>query len=269
MKETLEKIRLQTLEGLKNAEDEAAIDLINATVFGRNGSLTEILKGMSKLRKDERAELGQAANAVKKELEKLLNERRAEIVAKMQELRFEQEAIDVTEPGKISMPEGHLHPMTQTYRDIRDALVGMGFTTYEGPEVEYDDYNFTKLNLPLDHPARDMQDTFYVNDRVVLRTHTSPLEARALLNLKPPFRLIMPGRVFRVDEVDASHSPVFMQMEGFVVDRNITLADLKGTLQTFIHAVFGEDVKMRFRPSYFPFTEPSAEVDVSCTLCGG
>ena len=269
MKETLEKIRLQTLQSLKNAEDEAAIDAINLAVFGKSGSLTEILKGMGKLSKEERAAVGQLVNGVKKELEKELNERRAEIAAKMQELRFAKEAIDVTEPGRISMPEGHLHPMTQTYREIRDALVGMGFTTYEGPEVEYDDYNFTKLNLPLDHPARDMQDTFYLNDRVVLRTHTSPLEARALLNLEPPFRLIMPGRVFRVDEVDASHSPVFMQMEGFVVDKNITLADLKGTLLTFIHAVFGEDVKMRFRPSYFPFTEPSAEVDVSCTLCGG
>ena len=269
MKETLEQIRLNTLESLKNAEDEAAIDAINLAVFGKNGSLTEILKGMGKLSKEERAAVGQLVNGVKKELEKELNQRKAEIAAKMQELRFEKEAIDVTEPGKISMPEGHLHPMTQTYREIRDALVGMGFTTYEGPEVEYDDYNFTKLNLPLDHPARDMQDTFYVNDKVVLRTHTSPLEARALLNLKPPFRLIMPGRVFRVDEVDASHSPVFMQMEGFVVDKNITLADLKGTLLTFIHAVFGEDVKMRFRPSYFPFTEPSAELDISCTLCGG
>ena len=159
--------------------------------------------------------------------------------------------------------------MTRTYREIRDALIGMGFTTFGGPEVEYDDYNFTKLNLPLDHPARDMQDTFYINDRVVLRTHTSPCEARALMTLKPPFRLVMPGRVFRVDEVDASHSPVFMQMEGFVVDRDITLADLKGTLDTFVHAVFGEDVRTRFRPSYFPFTEPSAEVDISCSICGG
>ncbi len=207
---------------------------------------------MGKLSKEERASVGQSVNAVKKELEKELSGRKAEIAARMQELRFEREAIDVTEPGKIAQPEGHLHPMTQTYRAIRDALVGMGFTTYEGPEVEYDDYNFTKLNLPLDHPARDMQDTFYVNDRVVLRTHTSPLEARALLNLKPPFRLIMPGRVFRVDEVDASHSPVFMQMEGFVVDKNLTLADLKGTLLTFIHTVFGEDVKMRFRPATSP-----------------
>ena len=269
MNETLQKIRQETLERLKAAKDESEIESLSVSVFGKSGSLTEILKSMGKLSKEERASVGQSVNAVKKELEKELSGRKAEIAARMQELRFEREAIDVTEPGKIAQPEGHLHPMTQTYRAIRDALVGMGFTTYEGPEVEYDDYNFTKLNLPLDHPARDMQDTFYVNDRVVLRTHTSPLEARALLNLKPPFRLIMPGRVFRVDEVDASHSPVFMQMEGFVVDKNLTLADLKGTLLTFIHTVFGEDVKMRFRPSYFPFTEPSAEVDVSCNLCGG
>lgn len=269
MNETLQKIRQETLERLKAAKDESEIESLSVSVFGKSGSLTEILKSMGKLSKEERASVGQSVNAVKKELEKELSGRKAEIAARMQELRFEREAIDVTEPGKIAQPEGHLHPMTQTYRAIRDALVGMGFTTYEGPEVEYDDYNFTKLNLPLDHPARDTQDTFYVNDRVVLRTHTSPLEARALLNLKPPFRLIMPGRVFRVDEVDASHSPVFMQMEGFVVDKNLTLADLKGTLLTFIHTVFGEDVKMRFRPSYFPFTEPSAEVDISCTLCGG
>lgn len=159
--------------------------------------------------------------------------------------------------------------MTQTYREIRDALIGMGFTTFHGPEVEYDDFNFTKLNLPKDHPARDMQDTFYVNDKVVLRTHTSPCEARALMTVEPPFRLVIPGRVFRVDEVDASHSPVFMQMEGLVVDKNISFADLKGTLDEFVHTVFGPDVKTRMRPSYFPFTEPSAEVDISCTICGG
>ena len=175
----------------------------------------------------------------------------------------------MTEPGIRRQPSGRLHPMTQTYREIRDALIGMGFTTFHGPEVEYDDFNFTKLNLPKDHPARDMQDTFYVNDKVVLRTHTSPCEARALMTVKPPFRLVIPGRVFRVDEVDASHSPVFMQMEGLVVDKNISFADLKGTLDEFVHTVFGPDVKTRMRPSYFPFTEPSAEVDISCTICGG
>ena len=187
----------------------------------------------------------------------------------MQQKAFEKETLDVTEPGIRRQPSGRLHPMTQTYREIRDALIGMGFTTFHGPEVEYDDFNFTKLNLPKDHPARDMQDTFYVNDKVVLRTHTSPCEARALMTVKPPFRLVIPGRVFRVDEVDASHSPVFMQMEGLVVDKNISFADLKDTLDEFVHTVFGPDVKTRMRPSYFPFTEPSAEVDISCTICGG
>ncbi len=269
MNEKLEQIRQDALNKLSVARDEAELESVSVSVLGRNGALTEILRTMGKLGKEERAIVGQAANAVKKELEGELESRRAKFAEVMQERRFKLEALDVTEPGKRALPSGRLHPMTQTYREIRDALIGMGFTTYEGPEVEYDDYNFTKLNLPLDHPARDMQDTFYINDSVVLRTHTSPCEARALLNMKPPFRLVMPGRVFRVDEVDASHSPVFMQMEGFIVDRELTLADLKGTLLTFVHAVFGEDVKMRFRPSYFPFTEPSAEVDISCTICGG
>lgn len=269
MNEALEKIRLETLERLKAARDEAALEEVNVSVMGRSGALTEILRSMSKLGKDERAILGQAANAVKKELEAELERRKAEVGLRMQALRFEKEALDVTEPGKRGRPIGRLHPMTQTYREIRNALVGMGFTTFEGPEVEYDDYSFTKLNLPKDHPARDMQDTFYINDKVVLRPHTSPCQVRAMLGMEPPLRLVIPGRVFRVDEVDASHSPVFMQMEGLIIDKNLTLADLKGTLLTFIHAVFGEDVRMRFRPSYFPFTEPSAEVDVSCTICGG
>ncbi len=269
MNEALEKIRLETLNRLREARDEAALEEINVSILGRSGALTEILRGMGKLGKEERAILGQAANAVKKELEGEMERRKEDIGQRMQTLRFEMEALDVTEPGKRGRPLGRLHPMTQTYREIRDALIGMGFSTFEGPEVEYDDYNFTKLNLPKDHPARDMQDTFYISEQVVLRTHTSPCQVRALLNLEPPYRLVIPGRVFRVDEVDASHSPVFMQMEGFIVDKDLTLADLKGTLLTFIHTAFGEDVKMRFRPSYFPFTEPSAEVDVSCTICGG
>ena len=269
MNEALEKIRQEALGRLQEARDEAALEEINVSILGRSGALTEILRGMGKLGKEERAILGQAANAVKKELEGEMERRKEEIGQRMQALRFEKEALDVTEPGKRGRPLGRLHPMTQTYREIRDALIGMGFSTFEGPEVEYDDYNFTKLNLPKDHPARDMQDTFYISERVVLRTHTSPCQVRALLNLEPPYRLVIPGRVFRVDEVDASHSPVFMQMEGFIVDKDLTLADLKGTLLTFIHTVFGEDVKMRFRPSYFPFTEPSAEVDVSCTICNG
>ena len=269
MLELLQKIRTEALEKLKDLQDENELEALNVSVLGRNGELTQILRSMGKLDKEERAKLGQASNAVKKELEEALAAKKAEISQKMLELRFKSEKIDVTEPGKKFLPTGRLHPMTQTYREIRDALIGMGFTTFEGPEIEYDDYNFTKLNLPMDHPARDMQDTFYINDKVVLRTHTSPCEARAMLTLKPPFRLIIPGRVFRVDEVDASHSPVFHQIEGLVVDKNLSLADLKGTLETFVQAVFGDNVKTRLRPSYFPFTEPSAEVDVSCTICGG
>ena len=269
MNEALERIRQEALERLKEVREEKELEALNASILGRSGSLTGILRTMGQLDKEQRAKLGQASNAVKKELEQAIAERRTKIAAMMQQRAFEKETLDVTEPGIRRQPSGRLHPMTQTYRQIRDALIGMGFTTFYGPEVEYDDYNFTKLNLPLDHPARDMQDTFYINDRVVLRTHTFPCEARALMTIKPPFRLVIPGRVFRVDEVDASHSPVFMQMEGLVVDKNISMADLKGTLDEFVHAVFGEDVRTRFRPSYFPFTEPSAEVDISCTICGG
>ncbi|HOF99462.1 MAG TPA: phenylalanine--tRNA ligase subunit alpha [Clostridia bacterium] len=269
MYDKLNEIREETLRRLNEAGDEKELEALGVSVLGRSGALTEILRGMGKLEKDERAKFGQTANLVKKELEDAISLRREKIAAAMQEKRFALEALDVTEPGVRKRPMGRLHPMTQTYRTIRDALVGMGFTTFDGPEVEYDEYNFTKLNLPKDHPARDMQDTFYVSERVVLRTHTSPCEARALLALEPPFRLVIPGRVFRVDEADASHSPVFMQMEGLVIDRNISLADLKGTIDAFVHAVFGEEVKTRFRPSYFPFTEPSAEVDISCTMCGG
>ena len=269
MNEALEKIRQEALARLQEVREEKELEELNSSVLGRSGSLTGILRTMGQLDKEQRAKLGQASNAVKKELEQAIAERRAKIAQLMQQKAFEKETLDVTEPGIRRQPSGRLHPMTQTYREIRDALIGMGFTTFHGPEVEYDDFNFTKLNLPKDHPARDMQDTFYVNDKVVLRTHTSPCEARALMTVKPPFRLVIPGRVFRVDEVDASHSPVFMQMEGLVVDKNISFADLKGTLDEFVHTVFGPDVKTRMRPSYFPFTEPSAEVDISCTICGG
>lgn len=269
MNEALEKIRQEALARLQEVREEKELDALNASVLGRNGSLTGILRTMGQLDKEQRAKLGQASNAVKKELEQAFAEYRVRIAHLMQQRAFEKETLDVTEPGIRRQPSGRLHPMTQTYREIRDALIGMGFTTFHGPEVEYDDFNFTKLNLPQDHPARDMQDTFYINDKVVLRTHTSPCEARALMTLKPPFRLVIPGRVFRVDEVDASHSPVFMQMEGLVVDKNISFADLKGTIDEFVHAVFGPEVKTRLRPSYFPFTEPSAEVDISCTICGG
>lgn len=269
MLETLKQLHEDAEKRLDNCETLEELEAILSDVLGKSGSLTGILRTMGKLSKEERAQVGAGANTVKKALETKINEKRAAFndLAKLR--RFEKEAVDVTAPGTIVEPLGRLHPMTQTYRLIRDALIGMGFNMFDGPEIELDDNNFTLLNLPKDHPARDMQDTFYINENVVLRTHTSPCEIRALKTVKPPFRLVMPGRVFRVDEVDASHSPVFMQMEGFIVDKGLTLGDLKGTLDAFIHAVFGQDVKTRLRPSYFPFTEPSAEMDMSCTICGG
>lgn len=269
MLEELKKIREEALKKLEKIESEDELNDLNVAVLGRNGALTGILRAMSKLAPDERAALGKAANEVKQDLTAVFDGAKARIEAKAEELKIKAETIDVTLPGVIDVPAGRLNPLTLVYRQIRDALIGLGFTTFEGPEIEYDDYNFTKLNLPLNHPARDMQDTFYINDKVLLRTHTSNCEARALMTLKPPFRVVIPGRVFRVDEPDASHSPVFMQMEGMVVDKNLTFADLKGTIDTFVKAVFGENVKSRLRPSYFPFTEPSAEVDISCTICGG
>ena len=272
MTEALEKIRQETLARLQAARDGAELDEINVSILGRNGALTGILRGMGQLSKDERAKLGQAANTVKKELEAELAKRKAVIGEKMQALRFEKEALDVTEPGKPGRALGRLHPMTQTYREIRDALVGMGFTTYEGPEVEYDDYNFTKLNIAENHPSRDRSDTFYVTDDedILLRTQTSPMQIRAMEAIgQPPIRILAPGRVYRKDEVDATHSPMFHQIEGLVIDKGITMADLKGTLETLIKAMYGQDSVVRFRPHHFPFTEPSCEVDVQCFNCRG
>ena len=265
----LESILNDALTAIEKAETLDELTELSVAVLGKKGSLTAILRTMGSLSPEERAEMGKQANIVKAKLEAAFAQKKEMLIAKEQEIRFKAEAVDVTAPGNFVLPKGRIHPMTQTYREIRDALIGLGFTMIDGPEIEYDDYCFTKLNLPPDHPARDMQDTFYVNDRVLLRTHTSTCEVRAMLSLKPPFRVVIPGRVFRVDELDASHSPVFMQMEGFVVDKNANMESLKGTLLEFVHAVFADDVDIRMRPSYFPFTEPSAEVDISCTICGG
>ena len=269
MDKRLEQIKAAALEKLSGLKEEQELSDLQQQLFGKSGELTAILRTMGQISKEERSRMGAEVNKTKAELAAAMEEKKEAFRRKAQELKFKREALDVTEPGIMPQPLGSLHPMTQTYRTIRDALVGMGFEVFDGPEIELDDNNFTLLNQPLDHPARDMQDTFYINDKVLLRTHTSPCEIRALKTFKPPFRFLMPGRVFRVDEVDASHSPVFMQIEGFVVDKNLNLANLKGTLDTFIKALFGENVKTRLRPSYFPFTEPSAELDMSCTLCGG
>lgn len=243
MDNRLEQIKAAALEKLSALKEEQELSDLQQQLFGKSGELTAILRTMGQISKEERARMGAEVNKIKGELSAAMEERRAAFRKKAQEEKFKKEALDVTEPGVVPQPLGSLHPMTQTYRTIRNALVGMGFQVFDGPEIELDDNNFTLLNLPLDHPARDMQDTFYINDKVLLRTHTSPCEIRALKTFKPPFRFLMPGRVFRVDEVDASHSPVFMQIEGFVVDRNLNLANLKGTLDTFIKALFGENVK--------------------------
>lgn len=219
MLDELAKIREDALKRLENIKSEEDLSELNTSVLGRNGALTAILRTMGKLSAERRAQLGKAANEVKQSIAEALEARKAMLDAFAEQKRIEDETVDVTLPGVIELPSGKLNPLTKVYREIRDALVGLGFTTFEGPEIEYDDFNFTKLNLPPDHPARDMQDTFYINDRVLLRTHTSPCEARALMTLEPPFRLVIPGRVFRVDEPDASHSPVFMQIEGLVVDK--------------------------------------------------
>jgi len=269
MMESLAALREEAEAKLNACESPEELEAMLVETLGRSGKLTAILRTMGKLPKEERASVGAYANKVKAALETVVAEKRAALGEIAKQRRFEKEAVDVTAPGTLCRPLGRLHPMTQTYREIRDALIGMGFSMFDGPEIELDENNFTLLNLPKDHPARDMQDTFYINENVVLRTHTSPCEVRALTTLTPPFRLLMPGRVFRVDEVDASHSPVFHQIEGFVVDKGLTLGDLKGILDSFVHAVFGDDVKTRLRPSYFPFTEPSAELDVSCSICGG
>ncbi len=266
---SLDSIKSEALSALQEIDSLEELNELSVSVLGKKGLLTAILRTMGSLSPEERAEMGKQANIVKKELSDAFSKKEAELSQREQERLFRLDAVDVTAPGNKKLPLGRIHPMTQTYREIRDALIGLGFTMFDGPEIEYDDYCFTKLNLPPDHPARDMQDTFYINDRVLLRTHTSPCEVRAMLSLKPPFRIVIPGRVFRVDEVDASHSPVFMQMEGLVVDKNINMQNLKGTLLEFVHAVFGNDVNIRMRPSYFPFTEPSAEVDISCTICKG
>ena len=254
MMESLALLREEAEARLKSCQSPEDLEQALVDVLGRNGSLTNILRTMGKLESSERASVGAFANKVKAALETTVAEKRAILNELVKQKRFEAETLDVTAPGNLATPLGRLHPMTQTYREIRDALIGMGFSMFDGPEIELDDNNFTMLNLPKDHPARDMQDTFYINENVVLRTHTSPCEIRALTTLEPPFRLLMPGRVFRVDEVDASHSPVFHQIEGFVVDKGLTLGDLKGILDAFVHAVFGENVKTRLRPSYFPFT---------------
>lgn len=270
MNEKLSQIKELAAKRLSQATDLKSLDAIRVEVLGKKGELTQILKGMGSLSPEERPKVGQMVNTVRAEIEGMLEKAVTEIQAKEQEIKLAAETIDVTMPGKA--PEtGHLHPMTTVIEDIKSIFIGMGYEIAEGPEVEEAYYNFEALNIPKDHPARDEQDTFYIEGEgdFLLRTQTSPMQVRVMESGKLPIRMIAPGRVYRSDEVDATHSPVFHQLEGLVVDEGITMGDLKGALAVFAKELFGEDTKVRFRPHHFPFTEPSAEMDASCFACGG
>ncbi len=268
MREQLEQIRVVALQALDEASSLEGLENLKIKYLGKKGELTAILRGMGGLSAEERPIIGQLANEVRSQIEARMEEVKSGLLKKAQESRLADEKIDVTMPGK-KVSFGKSHPITAVTGQIEEIFLGMGFTIVEGPEVEYDYYNFEALNLPADHPARDTQDTFYINPKILLRTQTSPVQVRTMEKQAPPIRIISPGRVYRSDAVDATHSPMFHQVEGLVVDRGITMGDLKGTLELFAKNMFGESTRIRFRPHHFPFTEPSAEVDVSCFVCDG
>ena len=268
MENKLREIRERVLNQISEAKATGELEQVRVGVLGKKGELTGLLRGMGQLPAEERPKMGQLVNDVRKALEEALEARAAELSVREKEARLEAEAIDVTMPC-ASRSAGSLHPMNIALNRMIDIFVGMGYEVVEGPEVEYDHYNFELLNVPKNHPARDAQDTFYVEDNIVLRSQTSPVQARVMTTRKPPIRIISPGRVYRADEADATHSPVFHQLEGLVIDENITMGDLKGTLDEFARQMYGEGIQTRFRPSFFPFTEPSAEVDLTCANCKG
>ena len=266
MKEKLQKIKEDAL--LAISAENADLEQIRIQYLGKKGELTAVLRGMGALTAEERPVVGQIANDVRAIIEAALKDKAN--AAKDAELakKLIAEKIDVTMPS-AAPAQGKLHPLNQVQRTIEDIFIGMGFSIAEGPEVEYDYYNFQALNIPENHPARDTQDTFYITENILLRSQTSPVQVRTMEKQKPPIRIISPGRVYRSDAVDATHSPLFHQIEGLVVDKGVTMGDLKGMLETFAKTLFGNDTRLRFRPHHFPFTEPSAEVDVSCFVCGG
>ena len=270
MKEQLELIKKQAIEALAAADSPAALDEIRVRYLGKKGELTAVLKLMGKLSAEERPIMGQMANAVRAEIEQELETRKTAIDAAVLEQRLVQEALDVTVPGE-DFTVGHQHPMSQVLQEIKDIFVGMGYSIVDGPEVELADYNFTRLNIEEGHPSRDRSDTFYFtdDDSVLLRTQTSPMQIRVMENAEPPICILAPGRVYRKDEADATHSPMFHQIEGLVVGENITMGDLKGALVTVMRRIYGQDAQMRFRPHHFPFTEPSCEMDMQCHKCHG
>ncbi len=268
MKEKLEQIKADAIREIQNSDGLARLNDVRVAFLGKKGELTAVLKGMKDVLPEERPVVGQLVNETRESIERLIEETKAKLEAAERDLKLKQEVIDVTLPAKKNRV-GHRHPNTIALEEVEDIFIGMGYEVVEGPEVEYDYYNFEALNIPANHPAKDEQDTFYINNEIVLRTQTSPVQVREMEKGKLPIRMIAPGRVFRSDEVDATHSPSFHQIEGLVIDKNITFADLKGTLAEFAKELFGEETKVKFRPHHFPFTEPSAEVDVTCFKCGG
>ena len=268
MKEKLEALKQKALSDLETVKDAATLEQLRVAYLGKKSELASILKGMASLSPEERPVIGQLGNSVRSAIEQAFEKAKANVSKLETEKKINSEKLDVTLPSKlISM--GSLHPLTKIQSQMEDIFLGMGFTIAEGPEVETDYYNFTALNTPEFHPARDVQDTFYITDKVLLRSQTSTVQVHVMEQNEPPIRIISPGRVYRSDAVDATHSPMFHQCEGLVVDKGITMADLKGTLETFAKAMFGGKTELRFRPHHFPFTEPSCEVDVSCFVCGG
>ena len=270
MKEQLEQIKQQAMAALNDATTPAALEELRIKLLGKKGELTAVLKQMGKLSPEERPIMGQLANAVRSDIEEKLEERKREINAAVLEAKLASEAIDVTIPGE-AVTMGHEHPMNQVLQEIKDIFVGMGYQIVDGPEIELASYNFTRLNIEEGHPSRDRSDTFYFteDDSVLLRTQTSPMQIRFMENNKPPLCMLAPGRVFRKDEADATHSPMFHQIEGLVVDENITMGNLKDALITIMKRIYGHDAKTRFRPHHFPFTEPSCEMDMQCHKCHG
>ena len=268
MKQKLEELKVTAVAAIEAAETEQDIEALRVKYLGKKGELTALLKMMGSLSAEERPVMGQLVNEAKAQLDTLIGEKKAQLASAAAELKLKEETIDITMPAKRTA-HGGLHPLSGVMNDMIDIFQSMGFDVVDGPEVETDHYNFECLNVPADHPARDMQDTFYLAEGLLLRTQTSAAQIRTMENRKPPIRVVCPGRVFRADEVDATHSPVFHQMEGLVVDKGVTMCDLKGVLEQFAHEIYGPETKVKFRPSFFPFTEPSVEVDVTCSECGG
>ncbi len=268
MRDKLQEITKKAMEQIEAAQEMTALNDVRVAILGKKGELTAVLKSMKDVKPEERPMVGQLVNEARNAIEEKLNEAKTKLEEADMKMRLKSEVIDVTLPAKKAKI-GHSHPNVSVLEEVENIFIGMGYEVVEGPEVEYDYYNFEALNIPENHPAKDEQDTFYINKNILLRTQTSPVQVRVMEKGKLPIRMIAPGRVFRSDEVDATHSPSFHQIEGMVIDKNITFADLKGTLQEFVKQLFGPETKVKFRPHHFPFTEPSAEVDVSCFKCGG